>query len=188
MTFRIEIDLEDADLERFRAMFEQAGRVAEAMPRDEILSATRDLVERAKGVNPAGFIRDRIDGLGKLVTMVDDPDWQLDEEDCARVIRALAYFVNPNDLIPDQTPGLGFLDDAIAAELVLRSLGHELEAYSDFCAYRSAELVRRQNRGQPTDISKEDWLKDRRLALQSRMRQLRAAGPEPGWTLRGIGI
>ena len=75
-----------------------------------------------------------------------------------------------------------------AISAALRSLGHELEAYSDFCAYRSAELVRRQNRGQPTDISKEDWLKDRRLALQSRMRQLRAAGPELGWTLRGIGI
>src|SRR5690606_30985507 len=146
MTFRIEIDLEDADLERFRAMFEQAGRVAEAMPRDEILSATRDLVERAKGVNPAGFIRDRIDGLGKLVTMVDDPDWQLDEEDCARVIRALAYFVNPNDLIPDQTPGLGFLDDAIAAGLVLRRLGHDLDACAACGACRGACLGPRQAR------------------------------------------
>src|SRR5690606_27572551 len=155
---------------------------ADSMDRKEILNATRSLVAAAAAKNPRGFIRERIEGLGKLVAMVKDDAWQLPEEDCQRIVRALAYFVNPDDLIPDQTPGLGFLDDAIAAELVLQSLKPELEAYAEFVAFREAEAERRRNRGLPTDISKEDWLKDRRAVLLSKMRQRRTED-FTGWSV-----
>lgn len=186
MTFKIEIELDDTDLERFRTMFDQARRVADSMDEKEILSATRELVGAAAGKNPVGFIRERIQGLGGLVAMLEDHAWKLGAEDRARVVQALAYFVNPDDLIPDQTPGLGFLDDAIAAELVLQSLAHELEAYGEFCEFRDAEAVRRRNRGLDTDISKEDWLADKRAVLHSRMRERRASG-SAGWRLRALG-
>lgn len=52
---------------------------------------------------------------------------------------ALAYFVVADDVIPDSTPVLGLIDDAIAAELVLRALRHELDAYQEFSRYRTAE-------------------------------------------------
>ena len=52
------------------------------------------------------------------------------------MLNALAYFAEPDDLIPDQIPGLGFLDDAIMVELVVRELRHEIEAYEDFRVFR----------------------------------------------------
>ena len=59
------------------------------------------------------------------------------EEDRQRVLACLTYFANPKDIIPDNVPVLGFLDDAIMIELVVRELQHEVEAYDDFVVYRN---------------------------------------------------
>ena len=72
--------------------------------------------------------------------MLSDIEWRLPHQDATRVLNALAYFAEPEDLIPDHIPGLGFLDDAIMIELVVRELKHELEAYRDFCDYREKLL------------------------------------------------
>jgi hypothetical protein len=48
------------------------------------------------------------------------------------------YFAEPVDLIPDQVPGVGFLDDAIMVELVVQEIRPELDAYADFCRYRES--------------------------------------------------
>lgn len=191
MGMKIEFELDDEDLQRFKAMFDEARQVAESMDRSEILDSTRRLVEKAAEHNPRGFIRSRIEGLGKLVAMVEDETWKLPEEDRDRIVRALAYFVNPNDLIPDQTPGLGFLDDAIVAELVLKLLADELEAYEEFVQFREHEAERRAKRGLPVDVSEEDWLADRRAALHSRFRARRGRAFMPatgGWGIRGLGF
>jgi hypothetical protein len=86
---KIEFELDDEDLQRFKAMFDEARQVAESMDRSEILDSTRRLVEKAAEHNPRGFIRSRIEGLGKLVAMVEDETWKLPEEDRAgaRVLR-----------------------------------------------------------------------------------------------------
>jgi len=189
MSIKIEFELGEEDLKRFRAIFDEARQVAESMGREQILAATRKLVEPAAARKPEGFIRSRIEGLGKLIDMVEDETWKLSKEDTDRILGALAYFVNPNDLIPDQTPGLGFLDDAIAAELVLRLLADEVEAYDEFVRFREAELERRRNRGLPLDISKEDWLADRRADLHARIRSRRSrSGLGGGWTVTGLGF
>src|SRR5690606_31423027 len=147
--------------------------------------------DAAANRNPQGFIRRRSESLGKLVSIVEDETWKLPQEDRDRVLHALAYFVNPNDLIPDQTPGLGFLDDAIAAELVLKLLGDELEAYDEFVQFREHESKRRASRGLTVDVSEEDWLADRRAALHSRFRARRGralASSPSGWTVTGLGF
>ena len=86
------------------------------------------------------------------------------------MLNALAYFAEPEDLIPDGVPGFGFLDDAIMIELVVRELKHEIDAYETFCDFRDRA---RADAGPKAAVSRDDWLNDRRKELQSRMRQRR---------------
>ena len=106
-----------------------------------------------------------------------------------RVLNALAYLAEPEDLIPDHIPGIGFLDDAIMIELVVRELRPEIDADEDVCRYRR-EL--KEESGSRVVVSRQEWLDARRDALQSRMRRLRSKlDPEgelkPIETLRGRG-
>jgi uncharacterized membrane protein YkvA (DUF1232 family) len=105
-----------------------------------------------------------------MIRMLSDLEWRLPHDDAARVLNALAYFAEPEDLIPDNIPGLGFLDDAIMIELVVRELKPEIEAYQDFCDYRD----RQSDNGD--DASRAGWLESRRKELQVRMRRRRRRG------------
>ena len=109
-----------------------------------------------------------------MIDMLSDIEWRLPHHEASRVLNALSYFCEPEDLIPDHIPGLGFLDDAIMIELVVRELKHEIEAYSDFCEYRDRL---RAEQGDRASVSRSGWLDDRRKALQSRMRRRRKLRP-----------
>ena len=117
-----------------------------------------------------------------MIDMLSDLEWRLPHQDAGRVLNALAYFTEPEDLIPDDIPGLGFLDDAIMIELITRELKHEIEAYQDFCDYRTQK---RSEGGRRTRVSREDWLESRRSELQTRMRR-RKHGDRSG--KRGTGL
>jgi len=100
-----------------------------------------------------------------------DKGWGLIEEDRERVLSALSYFAEPEDLIPDDIPGLGFLDDAIMIEIVCKELEHEVQAYREFVVFR-ASAASRQSDDAPA-LQKSDWLEERRQQLHSRMRRRR---------------
>ena len=117
------------------------------------------------------FRSDRLGKLKVMTSMLTDSEWQLPEEETNRVLSALAYFSEPDDLIPDHIPGLGFLDDAIMVELVVRELKHEIQAYEDFCEFRSREEAKRK--ADDDEVTREQWLAGRRAELHSRMRRRR---------------
>lgn len=97
------------------------------------------------------------------------------------MVAALTYFADPEDLVPDNVPVLGFLDDAIMIELVQRLLQPEIEAYADFCVYRDGEAARRGE--EAGTLGRKEWLEGRRAELQARMRQRRSAyAPSQNWT------
>ena len=77
-----------------------------------------------------------------MIRILDDAEWRIEGRHRTRVLDVLAYFAEPADLIPDQIPGGGFLDDAIMVELVVRELRPELDAYADFCRYRDEQGAR----------------------------------------------
>jgi uncharacterized membrane protein YkvA (DUF1232 family) len=173
MGLRVTFDLGDSDLKHFRMIMKEAREASTALTPDEILKAARGLLESVGEIEVPDFVSGRLQKIQTMIDMVKDRDWQLPEDETTRVLNALAYFGEPEDLIPDHIPGLGFLDDAIMVELVCRELRHELDAYVDFCAYRDAEGERRRNQGLAADISTEDWLATRRAELHSRMRDRR---------------
>jgi uncharacterized membrane protein YkvA (DUF1232 family) len=174
MTLRVSFDLEESDLEHFRLIMEAARKAAGRHEPEEIVGNAEKLLAAMKNSEAPHFIVQRVDKLRLMIDMLADTDWRLPHEEAGRVLNALAYFSEPEDLIPDTVPGLGFLDDAIMIELVVRELRHEIEAYEDFCNFRERA---RAEQGKNADVSREAWLDNRRSELQSRMRRRRKAGP-----------
>lgn len=167
MSLTLTIELSDRDLEHFTKAMEEACKAAAGKAPAQVADAAGALLARARGVTVPDFIADRLDLLDTLIAMLKDPAWAMPGEDQQRILGALAYFAEPKDLIPDHVPVLGFLDDAIAIELATRSLRHEIEAYDDFCEYRSAEARRRGL--DPAQVGVADWLEGRRAELLERM-------------------
>lgn len=168
MGLRVSFELDDNDLTHFRLIMREARKAAARMAPEDIVAAAEELLQDIGTTGTPGFIQERIDKLRLLLRMMSDLEWRLPHQEATRVLNALAYFTEPDDLIPDHIPGLGFLDDAIMVELVVRELEHEIAAYRDFCEFR----------GQHSATSRNDWLSERREELQQRMRSRREAARE----------
>ena len=169
MAMRITFDLAESDLKHFRTIMREARSAAKQLEPAEILSAAETLLAEVRNTQVPEFIANRLENLQIMIDMIRDDEWKLPASEMSRVLNALAYFTEPEDLIPDHIPGLGFLDDAIMVELVVRELRHEIEAYQDFCAYRDREESRRKASGLLDDVTREEWLRKRRRELHERM-------------------
>src|SRR5215831_17213005 len=158
---RIVLDLSDKDVRYFRSCLQTVKRGSLSSDESVVLKASSDLMEQVAAAEAPEYVQERIGKLSLLVAMLEDQRWRLTGADRARVLNVLAYFVDPDDLIPDRIPGLGYLDDAIMVELVLQELRHEIDAYQKFCDFHEgAERA-------PEEIAQK------RLQLMARMRRNR---------------
>ena len=171
MSITLNFELNDRDLEHFQAAMVSAQKAAAGKSDNEVIDcASKLLVDAQKGTLP-DFIVQRLVRLDDLIAMVRDDAWAMEAADRARVLSALAYFCDPEDVIPDHVPVLGFLDDAIMIELSVRDLRHELEAYDEFCDFRQHQAERRGL--QADKVGRADWLDSRREELVERMHRRR---------------
>ena len=169
MPLRVTFDLEDTDLRYFRKLMKQARDSAAASSEDTVIKQATQVIEDIKGSSVPAFVRSRIERLQSLVDMLQDEEWKLAAKERGNVLAALKYFADPTDLIPDDIPVLGYIDDAIMVELVVKELQHEIEAFEDFCRYRKEEASRNRN----PNISREQYINVKRRELHARMRRRR---------------
>jgi hypothetical protein len=180
MALEFNITIQDEDLPVFMDAMKRAEERASKKTAAQILEEAEKTFVTASAQKLPDFVSSRLASVENLIAMVRDTGWGLADEDRSRIVAALTYFADPEDLIPDNVPVLGFLDDAIMIEVVQRILAPEIDAYADFCAFREQEASRRGE-----DMSKLDraeWLEGRRAELQARMRSRRGSyAPSGSW-------
>ena len=186
MPLDITITLSDEDLHKFQEIVDKGKlAVADAENGAKIEESAAEMIEKAREIELPLFVSDRLFKLQILLNMIRDKEWQLTEEEINSVRSALFYFVDPEDVIPDHIPGIGFLDDAMYAEIVIQELKIEIKMYQEFCQFRIAEENRRRNKGLDPHVGREDWIADKRAVLHSRMRERRALrSGGRGWRMR----
>jgi uncharacterized membrane protein YkvA (DUF1232 family) len=136
-TFKISFALDEDDVAYFRKLFRSARKSAADQDEKEVVGAVQALIDRVRqSKRTPTFVEEAIKVLEDLVKMLQDPDYELPKGPRGEVLGALTYFANPQDLIPDQIPGLGFLDDAIMIKILEDEFKQELWGYRQFAKFR----------------------------------------------------
>jgi len=164
MPLDITFTLSEEDLEHFKKVLDETKKNLGSMSSESVINKAKSVSESIDDSVPE-FIASRLSNLDILVKMAEDPQWDLEQEEKEDIFCALAYFSNEHDMIADDVPVLGLLDDAIMVELVSLDLQEDIEAYTEFCKYRESSSN--------PEPSKQEWLDTKRRELYSRMRNRR---------------
>jgi len=170
MSLRISFELTDRDLNFFRKALRHSREAVKDAEETEIVDAIHAVLAEIRTSDPLpDFVGKRIPELESLISMLADEEWQLPEGDRERLLATFVYFADPEDILPDNIPVIGYLDDVIIIELVARELQHVREAYDDFCRFRD-EFDKEHGRN--TDaVIRRDRIDRRRQQLHQRMRR-----------------
>ena len=179
MGLRISFELTDRDLNFFRKALRQSRAAVRHAEDTEIIEAIHAVLDEIRSSEPLpDFVGKRIPELESLLRMLADDEWQLPDADRERLLATFVYFADPEDILPDDIPIIGYLDDVIIIELVARELVHVREAYDDFCAFRDD-----YDKKHGSDIDpaiRRDRIDRRRQQLHQRMRRRSAAQEKVG--------
>ena len=137
MGLKLSFELSDRDLLYFRESLRLSREAVRDAEESEIVDAVRHVLEEIRGNEPLpDFVAERLPQLDLLIQMLADEEWQLPSDDRERVLAMFVYFSDPEDILPDHIPVIGYLDDVIIIELVTREMQHVREAYDDFRTFR----------------------------------------------------
>jgi len=173
MPYKLTIELSDRDLRHFKRELQRSRESVSIADDEEILGAASEFIAKLRQSDLPDFVNDRLAKMETLLTMLTDPDWPLDPDERSPVLAALAYACDPEDIIPDEIPGIGLLDDAVMVELVFHELEHELAAYEDFRRFR--KTLPRGAAARKDPDSTRQRLERRRAQLMERMHRRSAA-------------
>jgi uncharacterized membrane protein YkvA (DUF1232 family) len=130
---KVTFELEEQDASYFRDLYRQAKQNAAKLDPDTIIKDARKLVETVRqSAHVPRFVAEAIATLEDMTHIILDPEYKAPQAVKNQVLAGLAYFANPEDLIPDHIPALGFLDDAIMVKFVEEEFRHELWGYRKF--------------------------------------------------------
>lgn len=140
---KITFTLDESEATYFRDLYRKAKRNASSQNPEKIVAEVRALIGRVRESKKVpSIVGETMETLETLIQMIEDEDYGLPKAVQSDAIAALCYFANPEDLIPDHLPGLGFLDDAIMIKFVEEEFKHEVWAYRKFRAFRDGAELR----------------------------------------------
>lgn len=170
MGMRFSLELTDRDLEFFRKALRKSRDAVRHADESEIIEAINDILAEIKSEEPLpDFVAKRIPRLESMIRMLQDDEWGLPTEDRERLLAMFVYFGDPEDILPDYIPVIGYLDDVIMIELVVRELQHVRDAYGDFCDFRDG-YDKRYGVGHDGAV-RRDRIDKKRQQLHQRMKR-----------------
>ena len=170
MSMRFSIELSDRDLRFFRQALNKSRAAVRHAEDAEIIEAIGDVLADIKSAEPLPeFVSKRIPQLESLIRMLQDEEWELPKDEREILLATFIYFGDPEDIIPDHFPVIGFLDDVIMIELIVRELQHVREAYEDFCDYR--DDYDKKPDAHDDGVIRRDRIDKKRQQLHQRMKR-----------------
>jgi uncharacterized membrane protein YkvA (DUF1232 family) len=176
---KLAFELSDRDLLYFREALRQSREAVRDAEEQEIVEAIRHVLNEIRSNEPLpDFVAERIPSLETMIEMLADSDWQLPNSDRERLLAMFVYFSDPEDLLPDDVPVIGYLDDVIIIELIMLELRHVRDAYDDFRKFRSE--FDKQHGTSVDGAIRRDRLDRKRQQLHQRMKRRSARGKKSG--------
>ena len=170
MAMRFALELSDRDLNFFREALKKSRNAVRHADESEIVEAISDVLAEIKKKDPLpDFVARRIPRLESLIRMLQDDEWALPQDERERLLAMFVYFGDPEDILPDDIPVIGYLDDVIMIELVVRELQHVRDAYEDFCGFRDNYDTRFKTGNDPA--VRRDRIDRKRQQLHQRMKR-----------------
>lgn len=139
--------LEDASVQRYNALLSRLEANAPQVSADQLVTLARRLQD-LPGPQAVALLSERLARAEHLRRMLHDSDWDVDADLRERVRLLIAYLHQVDDLIPDDQPLLGHLDDALLVELAWPAFAGESQDYGDFCRFRASQRPRGSAREQ----------------------------------------
>ncbi len=177
---RVTLHLDDDDLLRFREALARAEERAACADPGDIIDGARYALDHLDIASAPGYVRSRILEVGRLIRMLEDEEWRMPDPFQRAVLRALAYFADPDDLVPDEIGVIGLLDDAILLDILLRELRAMLRAFDEFERWRGARETGADNTDASSRIEQARETANQRKRLQARLRPPKSPVAAPG--------
>ncbi len=109
--------------------------------RDQVASLVRWL-QTLPAETAVATINLRMTRVETLRRLLRDPNWEVSVEFAQRTRQLLDYVARFDDVIPDDVPLIGHLDDALLVELCWAKFTGEVQDYLDFCRFREQQGLR----------------------------------------------
>ena len=109
-------------------------------------------------------LRDALALVPRVADMLSDPDWTLAPEQRRDFVGALAYFIDNDDLIPDNIGRYGYLDDALVIGLAVQSSSQEWLDWNDYREFRKAHP-------DVDSLQRSEWQRDRDGLIEQMVKQ-----------------
>jgi len=130
MSMEIVVKLNEQDLEHFRSAMRKIYSAKSDLDDKTIINHARETISEIRQSDAPEYIQERVGSLEALIGLLTNSHWKLPPQDRPKILETLAYFTEVNDLIPDELPGVGYLDDAFMIDIACQDFKDELDVLS----------------------------------------------------------